>query len=216
MFDRFRGSFSYLPHWSYKHTRTAPKIVHHHKYYFGYKALFVVEQPINQRIKFLLDTLKLSAREFSRVVGVADNNTQNYIAPRFAQPKADYLEKVLHHFESINPIWLLTGKGEPFLADKLEAGTIQTGNFNQAGTSNTQKVKGNKNNVQNNNGDHATITNNVKLEDCKRDLAASQKEVEHLRAQLAAAEALAASKDVTIAAKEETISLLRATYNRPN
>lgn len=131
-------------------------------------------------------------------------------------PGADYLEKVMKHFDIINPAWLLSGEGEPFLADKLQAGTTQTGNFNQVGTSNTQKVKGNKNNVQNNNGDHATITNNVKLEQCQRDLASTQKEVEHLRAQLAAAEALAASKDVTIASKEETISVLRAAFNRPN
>lgn len=131
-------------------------------------------------------------------------------------PGADYLEKVMKHFDSINPAWLLSGEGEPFLFDKLQGGTIQTGNFNQTGTSNTQKVKGNKNNVQNNNGDNATITNNVKLEDCKRDLATTRKEVEHLRAQLAAAEALAASKDVTIASKEETISVLRAAFNRPN
>lgn len=185
-------------------------------YYFGFITLFMVEQPINQRIKFLLDTLKLSAREFSRAVGVADNNTQNYIAPRFAQPKADYLEKVLHHFESINPVWLLTGKGEPFLVDIVSAGITQRGNFNQAGAGNTQRIRGSKNTVQNNSGDHATITNNVKLDNCQRDLKAAQKELEHLRDKLAASEALVASKDVTIASKEETISVLRAAFNRPN
>lgn len=174
------------------------------------------QQPINQRIIFLLKSFKMSARTFSEAIGESPTNTQNYVGKRNAEPRAGYLENILRHFATVNPLWLLTGEGEPFLSEKLEAGTTQTGNFNQAGTSNTQKVKGNRNNVQNNNGDHATITNNVKLEQCQRDLASTQKEVEHLRAQLAAAEALAASKDVTIAAKEETISLLRATYNRPN
>jgi hypothetical protein len=173
------------------------------------------QDPITQRIKFLVDSLADSVRGFSTVIGEKPTNTSNYVTGR-NKPSAEFLERILIHFGNINAQWLLTGKGEPFLSDKPETGTTQTGNFNQAGTSNIQKVKGNKNNVQNNNGDHATITNNVKLENCKRDLATAEKEIQHLRDKLVAAEALAASKDVTIAAKEETISLLRATYNRPN
>jgi hypothetical protein len=176
----------------------------------------VQQHPINERINFLLKSFKISARAFSEAIGEKPTITQNYVGTRNSMPGADYLEKVMKHFDSINPAWLLSGEGEPFLADKLQASTTQTDNFNQAGTSNTQKVKGNKNNVQNNNGDHATITNNVKLENCKRDLATAEKEIQHLRDKLVAAEALVASKDVTIAAKEEMISLLRATYNRPN
>jgi hypothetical protein len=174
------------------------------------------QQPINQRIIFLLKSFKMSARTFSEAIGESPTNTQNYVGKRNAEPRASYLENILRHFATVNPLWLLIGEGEPFLSDKSETGTTQTGNFNQAGTGNTQKVKGNKNNVQNNSGDHATINNNAKLDECKRDLVAAEKEIQHLRDKLAAAEALAAAKDVTIAAKEETINLLRATYNRPN
>jgi hypothetical protein len=120
-----------------------------------------VEKPINQRIKFLLEALSLSARDFSRAVGVPDNNTQNYLEPRFAQPKADYLEKVVLHFESINPIWLLTGKGEPFLSGA--APTINTGTATQ----------------------HITLEAcQRELEAMKRDAASYQREIELLKGQL--------------------------------
>ena len=155
-----------------------------------------MEKPINQRIKFLLEALKLSARDFSRAVGVPDNNTQNYLEPRFAQPKADYLEKVMLHFRSINPQWLLTGQGEPFQSD--------TG-----GTTANIDAQKNKGNIQNNTGSHNTITYNVKLDNCERDLEAAKKENEHLRTQLDL-------KDALLAAKEEMLVLLRGSHNRPN
>jgi hypothetical protein len=151
-----------------------------------------VEKPINQRIKFLLEALSLSARDFSRAVGVPDNNTQNYLEPRFAQPKADYLEKVVLHFESINPIWLLTGKGEPFLSGA--APTINTAH------------------IRNNSGigiNTGTATQHITLEACqreleamKRDAASYQREIELLKGQL---------ED-----KNEIIILLRGGYNRTN
>lgn len=76
-----------------------------------------MQTTINQRIKFLLENFGLSARNFGKAIGVAENTTQNYLEPRLAQPKADYLERVLLHFESINARWLLTGQGEPFLSN---------------------------------------------------------------------------------------------------
>jgi len=174
-------------------------------HYFGYKALFWVEQPINQRIKFLLDTLKLSAREFSRAVGVADNNTQNYIAPRFAQPKADYLEKVLHHFESINPVWLLTGKGEPFLTLPTES-TLSTTNAKKI--SRNQIVGTNHGTAyQEHNTTHTddeALKNKLTSVEKERD--ALRIENEWLRLQLKMQEAL-------IAAKDETISVLRVPHH---
>jgi hypothetical protein len=47
------------------------------------------------------------------------------------------------------------------------------------------------------------------VEAIKTKLALAEKEVEYLRAQLQ-------SKDIMIAAKDETITLLRASYTRPN
>jgi hypothetical protein len=141
------------------------------------------QSTINQRVKFLLEHYKLSVRAFSELIGHKAANTQNYVGTRESMPGADYLQSIIEHFEGINPAWLLTGRGEPFLA--TENGPIQTGNFNQAGTGNKQTIKGNKGTVQNNTGSGNTITNNVKLDSCQRDLATAQKEIALLTSQLA-------------------------------
>jgi DNA-binding transcriptional regulator YiaG len=158
-----------------------------------------MQDTINERIKFLLKHYNMSARTFSRTIGVADNNTQNYISKNPALPKADYLERVLLHFQSINPAWLLTGKGEPFLAGTQD-GVTQVGEFNQAGTGNKQKIKSNKG--QANTGATPETQVNTSLE-------SANKEIALLREQLA-------MKDQLIAAKEEMLSLLRSQFNRPN
>ncbi|MDO7885317.1 hypothetical protein [Hymenobacter cheonanensis] len=159
-----------------------------------------MEKPINQRIKFLLEALSLSARDFSRAVGVPDNNTQNYLEPRFAQPKADYLEKVMLHFGSINPTWLLTGQGAPFLPPTNE---------NDLATTTNQKffrspIIGNNQGTANQQQNISSAENEAMV----NKLALAEKEIEHLRTQLAMQAALLASKD-------ETITLLRNSYTRP-
>jgi len=100
-------------------------------------------------------------------------------------------------------MWLLTGSGEPFI------GEISTAPVNI----NNRK---NKAPVQNNTGSHATITNNVQLDNCQRDLEAAKRESESLKEQLASKDALLAAKDVIIAGKDELLMLLRGSHNRPN
>jgi hypothetical protein len=56
----------------------------------------------------------------------------------------------------------------------------------------------------------------LELEQHKRDLASIRAEVERLQQQVASQAALLESKDALIAAKDDTINLLRASYNRPN
>ncbi|MGI4760555.1 MAG: hypothetical protein ACRYF0_07615 [Janthinobacterium lividum] len=56
----------------------------------------------------------------------------------------------------------------------------------------------------------------LELEQHKRDLASARAEVERLQQQVASQAALLDSKDALIAAKDDTINLLRASYNRPN
>jgi lambda repressor-like predicted transcriptional regulator len=73
------------------------------------------------------------------------------------------------------------------LSESTQPSVAQTGDFNQAGNSNTQKVKVNKGQSQ---------------QDLAAALAACQRE-------LALANAL-------VAAKDETITLLRGSYTRPN
>lgn len=156
----------------------------------------MAQTTVNERLKFLIESLGVSARKFSELVGESYSNMNNYVSERQSMPPASLLEKILIHFESINPKWLLTGQGEPFTG---EAPTPPV-NINN---------RKNKGPVQNNTGSHATITNNVKLEDCQRDLEASKKEAAAYQREIALLEGQL--KD-----KEEIITLLRATYNRPN
>jgi hypothetical protein len=51
--------------------------------------------------------------------------------------------------------------------------------------------------------------NNLNIENCRRDLATAKKVIQHLRDQFK-------MQDALIATKDETISLLCASYNRPN
>lgn len=163
------------------------------------------ETTINQRLKFLIEKLSPSVRAFSETIGESSGNTNNYIGSRQLAPKHEYLAKVLLHFSGINAHWLLTGQGEPFLLN-VGNGTTQTGNFNHAGTSNKQTLKGNKGNIQTGDGN---TQNNLTLADCKNDLEKAQREIEYLRGQLL-------MQETVLAAKEETITLLRASFNRPN
>jgi len=126
----------------------------------------------------------MSVRAFSSTLGAPASTTRNYL-DKDTKPSSDYIERIVAHFEDVNLNWLVTGKGEPFISNKAGSGTTQTGNFNQSGTSNKQTIKGNRGTVQNNTGSGNTITNNVKLDSCQRDLATAQKEIALLTSQLA-------------------------------
>jgi transcriptional regulator with XRE-family HTH domain len=144
-----------------------------------------VESTVNERLKILMNALNLSPAAFAKVLGVSGSTVRNYFdSERNTKPGYEVLEKLYNSFGHINLPWLFGAPGSPLIVDKLEVSTTQTGNFNQASTNNTQKVKGSKNNVQNNNGDHATITNNL-VDDCRRDLKAANEKISLLTSQLA-------------------------------
>jgi hypothetical protein len=81
----------------------------------GNNITIMTQDTINQRIKFLVDTLSPSARAFSEAIQESPTNTFNYIGGRLVEPRASYLTKVILHFGNISAHWLLTGEGEPFL-----------------------------------------------------------------------------------------------------
>jgi hypothetical protein len=87
----------------------------------------------------------------------------------------------------------LTGKGDPFHPGAEPSQNIST-------------TKGKGNIVGLN---ISMAIGNLNLEDCKRELASSQKELEHLKQQLEL-------KDALLAAKEEMLVLLRGSRERPN
>ncbi|MGI4865415.1 MAG: hypothetical protein ACRYFZ_15945 [Janthinobacterium lividum] len=159
-----------------------------------------MQQSINERLKILIDALKLSARGFSAQLEVPESNTRNYL-DKNTKLNSDYLERISIHFKSVNLSWLITGEGAMFTGDgppvtntsttrikKITGGAVHSGNGNQLITLEACQQE---------------------LEQTKRSAADLQKEVEFLRAQLV-------TKDALIASKEETIDLLKAAFNRPN
>ena len=154
---------------------------------------------VNERLNFLINELKMSARAFSAAIGMPDSNTRNYLT-KGTKLNSEYLESIASHFSHVDLNWLLTGKGEPFLpnpAHSSDSHNISTKNFqgNVAGT---------------NHGNMSQLVSaNATLPDCEKELDASRREIELLRRQLLMAEAL-------IAAKDETLALLRGSHNRPN
>lgn len=160
----------------------------------------VQQETINQRLKFLIETLSVSVRAFSEQIGESAGNTNNYIGSRQLAPKHEYLAKVLKHFSTVNAHWLITGEGEPFLSGTTPSTTI---------TQTQKKVKGPDVGATN-----GPVTYNVEQYKKERDIYQAecdslQKQIDLLRDQLT-------MKDQLLAAKDEMLALLRGGYNRPN
>ncbi|MGI4862969.1 MAG: hypothetical protein ACRYFZ_03545 [Janthinobacterium lividum] len=137
----------------------------------------MTQTTINQRIKFLVDTLSPSARAFSEAINESPTNTFNYIGGRLVEPRAEYIEKIIRHFGNISAHWLITGEGEPFIGEvppvvnttttrikKVTGGAVHSGTGNQLITLEACQQE---------------------LESTKRDMATAQKEITLLTSQLA-------------------------------
>lgn len=68
------------------------------------------------RIKDIIDHYRLAVSAFEKRIGVSNNSIQVAIK-RNASVKDDVLNKVLNSFEQINPLWLLTGKGNMLIGE---------------------------------------------------------------------------------------------------
>lgn len=154
------------------------------------------ETTVGQRLKFLIKQLNLDVKGFCKALDVSETTVRNYFN-RGSNPNAEFLMKLTNTFGLVNLGWLLTGKGEHFLSESTQSSTLQQTNIK------------NNSGIGISNGSTNNITNNLTLDDCKQSLQQSERENAHLREQLARADAL-------VAAKDETINLLRASYNRPN
>ena len=157
---------------------------------------------INERLKFLISALNISARAFSQTIEVSESTTRNYL-DKGTKPSTDYLERIASHFTNVNLTWLITGQGEALLA---ESSTPQA----------QTNISGKKNAVNVASGNGKAVQKNYVLADCEKErdiykaqLDKAQREIELLTGQLQ-------TKDALIASKEETIDLLKAAFNRPN
>ncbi|UOG76118.1 hypothetical protein MTX78_05855 [Hymenobacter tibetensis] len=152
------------------------------------------QHPINQRISFLLQSFQLSARAFSESIGEKPTITQNYVGTRNSMPGADYLEKVLKHFESINPVWFLTGEGEPFISGSSNPQTLEAITGRKPSVSTT----GGK-------GTHS----NYSISDCEKERDIYKAERDSLTKEVGLLRDQLAMKDQLIAVKDEMLTLLR-------
>lgn len=138
---------------------------------------------LGQILQKALKDANVSNADAANFMGISEGNLyrlfkKDSFEVAYLKKAADLLNLPMSHFFNESP----TGDSRV---------TTQTGDFNQAGNSNTQKVKINK--AQ----DLAT-----ELDNCHRDNEALKRELEVTRA--------------LVAAKDETITLLRASYTRPN
>ncbi|HEX8659203.1 MAG TPA: helix-turn-helix transcriptional regulator [Hymenobacter sp.] len=149
------------------------------------------QDAIGQRIKFLIDSLKISVRKFAQSLDVAETNIRNYI-DKGSKPSSEALERIVRAFPQTNLVWLVTGDGEPFLKQVDEP-----------------LINYQKNNSGNTIGNNRGIANQQQGSGPSPNEAALLREIELLREQLK-------MKDTVIAAKDESIALLKAAYKRPN
>ena len=138
-----------------------------------------------------MEAEKISIRKFARALDVADTNIRNYI-DKGTKPSSDVIEKILRVFPRTNPAWMIMGEGEPFLNETAEPLiNYQKNNYG--------------NSVGKNSGTVAQHHGTTGGEDASAAaLALAQKEIALLHQQLE-------MKDAVIAAKEETITVMRAT-----
>ena len=131
-----------------------------------------MQNTINERLKFVIEELGMSARAFSLALGVPDSNTRNYL-DKGTKLNSEYIEKMLLQFSSINPTWFLTGNGEPFVGESSNSGEPRA-----AYQKNISGI------AQTGNNSKAT-QNNITLDDCKKDLQSAQEKIALLTSQLA-------------------------------
>lgn len=163
------------------------------------------QSTINQRLKILIEKLGLSVRSFSALAQVSPNNTQNYLGKRQIKPKREYLDQVMRHFSHVNETWLLTGEGEPFITLPTE-NTLPTTNAKKISRS---QIIGTNHGTAYQKHNTTSASNEAlkdKLISVEKERDALKIENEWLRMQLKTQEAL-------IAAKEETISVLRGPHH---
>ena len=148
-----------------------------------------------------MESLSLKVRTFASALDVSETNIRNYIT-KDSKPSSDILERIVQQYPQVNSLWLLTGQGDPFLSNyppTSEQTTHVQKNFR------SPIVGANSGTAYQEN----SVASNHEMEALQNKLTLAEKEVEHLKAQLATTNALLDSKN-------EMLTLLRITYNRPN
>ena len=137
---------------------------------------------LGQKLQNAIKSAGVTAAEAASHIGVSEANL--YKLYKKSSFEVSYLLKAAEFLKL--PV-------SYFLGEESLPANYQVGEFNQAGTNLTQKVKTAKSSPQ---------SQTTELDQCQRDLESLKRELEVTRA--------------LVASKDETITLLRASYTRPN
>jgi len=77
----------------------------------------------SDRLKFLMNLLKINIKEFSVKTGIPYRTIQSYLLKE-RQPNYENLQKIATHL-CVNLNWLLTGEGEPFVKKPVEKADVE-------------------------------------------------------------------------------------------
>ena len=78
-----------------------------------------MEDEINIRLRLILDKEGLTSSQFAKIVGYRPSSISHILSGR-NKPGFDFIQEILKKFDSINPEWLILGRGEMYrTADKV-------------------------------------------------------------------------------------------------
>lgn len=95
----------------------------------------MVNSEIKDRILKLLTEENLSSSKFAEILNVQRSSISHILSGR-NKPSLDFIQKVLKNFPTLNPDWLIIGKGEMY-----KQTTQASINFEENKQENTQKVE---------------------------------------------------------------------------
>ncbi|HIZ85877.1 MAG TPA: helix-turn-helix domain-containing protein [Candidatus Coprenecus stercoravium] len=67
---------------------------------------------MNRRLQQFLELEQLKPAQFADIMGIQRANVSHILSGR-NKPSFDFIQKFLNKFPSVNPDWLLLGKGKP-------------------------------------------------------------------------------------------------------
>ncbi len=72
-----------------------------------------MEDEINIRLRLILDKEELTSSQFANIVGYRPSSISHILSGR-NKPGFDFIREILKKFDTINPEWLILGRGEMY------------------------------------------------------------------------------------------------------
>jgi len=70
-----------------------------------------MEDQIDKRLRLLLENERLTSSQFAKIVGYMPSSISHILSGR-NKPGFDFIQEILKKFDTINPEWLILGRGE--------------------------------------------------------------------------------------------------------